>query len=314
MKVRLIKKRSRLLFFVLIIPLLLLVVLFYNGGHKGDMESEPQIKLYLSSTGRTVEMGLEEYLLGTVAAEMPAGFGIEALKAQAVCARTYAVRKVIEGRIYPGGAQLSDDINSCQAYISPTEFAARNPANYKDLWSRIETAVGETRGIIMVYDKKPIDALYHSTCGGKTESALGSTGRDIPYLQSVPCNYCRSSRYYESEQVFSSQELKSRLKTVTMEEKLSFKITSRTSTGRVSSVEVNGQTLYADTLRTLLNLPSTWWNMSIEDDRLVVNSQGYGHGLGLCQYGAAGMAADNHNYQQILRHYYRGIDIYRLVY
>jgi stage II sporulation protein D len=315
MKVRWFKRRSRLLFFVFITLSIICALFLYNEKQKRpDMAFEPRIKLYLSLEDQVIDLGLEEYLLGTVAAEMPASFGLEALKAQAVCARTYALRKIIEGRTYPRGAQLSDDINSCQAYISFKDFAARNPSNYKALWSKIETAVQDTKGIIMTYDNQPIDALYHSTCGGKTESALHSTGQDVPYLQSVPCSYCRSSRYYESKQVFSSQELKNLLKIAPAEKKLSLKVTSRTATGRVSRLEVNGKTLYAETFRKLLSLPSTWWNISLKDNSLIVNSRGYGHGLGLCQYGAGGMAADNKSYLQILHHYYQKTEVYRLPY
>jgi stage II sporulation protein D len=98
------------------------------------------------------------------------------------------------------------------------------------LWSKIEKAVQATRGIIMVYDQQPIDALYHSTCGGKTESALASTGKDIPYLRSVSCQYCQASRYYESQQVFSPQQLQNLIKEKP-DDKISLKITSRTPAG-----------------------------------------------------------------------------------
>ncbi|MGI6468602.1 MAG: stage II sporulation protein D [Syntrophomonadaceae bacterium] len=275
--------------------------------------SEPLITLYLSAEDRVIELGLEEYLVGTVAAEMPADFGLEALKAQAVCARTYAVRKIIEGRDYPRGAHLTDDINNCQAYVSGDEFARRNPANYRELWSKIEKAVQATRGIIMVYDQQPIDALYHSTCGGKTESALASTGKDIPYLRSVSCQYCQASRYYESQQVFSPQQLQNLIKEKP-DDKISLKITSRTPAGRVSRLEVNGQSLYAETFRRWLGLPSTWWNLSLDEGYLVVNSRGYGHGLGMCQYGAGGMAAAQKSYKQILQHYYQHIELLSLNY
>lgn len=309
------RKNTRLIFFVLIMALLVLgLVLLGYRLRTPHISEEPRIKLYLSQEERVIEIGLEEYLLGTVAAEMPASFGKEALQAQAVCARTYAIRKIIEKRSYPGGAQLSDDINSCQAYISPQEFARRNPSNYRELWAKIETAVRETRGVIMVYHGEPIDALYHSTCGGKTESAAATTGRDIPYLRSVDCEYCQASRYYQSQQVFSLNDLKLLLKPAYAGQKINIKVASRTDSGRVSKVEINGQSLYAETMRRTLNLPSTWWDFSLDNGKLIVNSRGYGHGMGLCQFGAGGMAGRGKSCRQILEHYYQHIELVELKY
>ncbi len=307
-------RNKRLIFFALIVALLLSSIIFFQKTRTPDIEEEPRITLYLSAQQRVVELGLEEYLTGTVAAEMPAGFGVEALKAQAVCARTYAIRKIIEGRSYPGGAQLSDDINSCQAYVSPQEFARRNPSHYRELWSKIETAVKETRGMVMVYRGEPIDALYHSTCGGKTESAVATTGREIAYLRSVDCGYCQASRYYQSQQVFSPQDLAPLFKSSSPGQKINLKVLARTGSGRVSRLEINGQSFYAETMRRTLNLPSTWWELSNQNGDLIINSRGYGHGLGLCQYGAGGMASQGKSFEKILKHYYQDIQLLTLKY
>ncbi len=298
----------------LIVSLLLGSIIFFQKTRTPDIAQEPEIKLYLSSQQQVIELSLEEYLTGTVAAEMPAGFGVEALKAQAVCARTYAIRKIIEGRSYPGGAQLSDDINSCQAYVSHQEFARRNPSHYCELWSKIETAVKETRGMVMVYRGEPIDALYHSTCGGKTESAVATTGREIDYLRSVDCDYCQASRYYQSQQVFSPQDLGLLLKSSSPGRKINLKVLARTGSGRVSRLEINGQSFYAETMRRTLNLPSTWWELSNKNGNLIVNSRGYGHGLGLCQYGAGGMASKGKSFEDILKHYYQHVQLLTLKY
>lgn len=309
------KRNNRLIFFALTLLLLIAASILLAHKYKNyELSEEPYIKLYLSAEDRVIELGMEEYLLGTVAAEMPAGFGLEALKAQAVCARTYAVRKIVEGRSYPGGAQLSDDINSCQAYVSPAEFARRNPSNHRELWAKIEAAVTATRGVVMVYRDQPIDALYHSTCGGKTESALATTGKDVPYLRSVDCAYCQASRYYQTQQVFSLQDLKPLLKEAPPVNKISLKVVSRTGSGRVSRLELNGHSIYAETMRRTLGLPSTWWNFMLENGSLIINSRGYGHGMGLCQYGAGGMASQGKSYKQILRHYYQHIELLSLEY
>lgn len=301
-------KRVTLLVLVLMISILAIIVSFHPRPKTQFVE--PDITLYLSAMDKTVQMSLENYIIGTVAAEMPASFGIEALKAQAVCARTYAVRKITEERGYPKGAQLSDDITTCQAYISKDEFQNRNPTTYQELWDKISCAVKETRGEIMLYEGEPIDALYHSTCGGRTESSE-AVGADIPYLQSVPCDYCQNSSYYRTKQELSAQEIKNQL---SVTGPIQIKITQRTPSGRVSRLDINGSTFYAETIRRTFKLPSTWWTFHQENGALIIDSRGYGHGLGLCQFGAGGMAASGYNYLKILQHYYQGIELLRLDY
>lgn len=263
---------------------------------------EPCITLYLSQEKKTVTLPLEEYLIGTVAAEMPASFELEALKAQAVCARTYALRKLLEDKPYPCGADLSDDITSCQAYISAQEYARRNPA-HKDLYKKVQQAVKATRGMILIYKGQPIDALYHSTCGGRTETA------DIPYLQSVRCEFCQPSHYYKTVQAFAWKDLNSSgigRGAVTVIEK--------TPSGRIRKLQIGRQAFSGETFRSQLELPSTWWQFRVNDEQLIIYSQGYGHGLGLCQWGAQGMAQKGNNYREILGHYYTNISWCQLPY
>ena len=169
-----------------------------------ELPRDPLINLYLSQENKVIALPLEEYLVGCVAAEMPANFDLEALKAQAVCARTYAIRKLVDNHPYPKGADLSDDINTCQAYISEAEFLQRHGKDSQLLWKKkSKKAVKETEGIIVIYDNKPIDALYHSTCGGRTADAEEIWGNIIPYLKSKSCSYCRESQRYSTVQVFS---------------------------------------------------------------------------------------------------------------
>ena len=272
---------------------------------------EPCIKLYLHQEDKIIELLLEDYIIGTVAAEMPASFEIEALKAQAVCARTYALRKLLENKKYPGGANLSDDINTCQAYISKEEFYRRHPG-YKDLYKKMKEAAGQTRGEIMMYHDEPIDALYHSTCGGRTESAV-NVSNDVPYLRSVKCRYCKESHYYESVQVFSTQDFAKSLG-INNNSRPQVQISENTPTGRVKKIHVNNKELSGEKLRYVLGLPSTWCIFKVNESRVEIKSRGYGHGLGLCQYGANGMAREGKTYHEILKHYYQDIKFSRLKY
>lgn len=281
------------------------------GQHNSTDEwgNEPYISLYLHQQDRVVKVRFEEYLVGVVAAEMPASFEIEALKAQAVCARTYALKKMLGAHEYPRQADLSDDINYCQAYLSPADFAGRNPAQQK----KIKKAVAETRGEIMLCRGEIIDALYHSTCGGKTENAGDAWQNDLPYLNSVVCEYCARSKYYATVQVFSSRELQNELQ-VKLTEDLQVKVTKTTATGRVKELLINNVKFSGEEFRCRLNLPSNWWDLKINKDELIIKSSGYGHGVGMCQYGANGMAEEGADYKKILRHYFGDIQFNKISY
>lgn len=278
---------------------------------KKEAALEPRIKLYLHDQGSIISMDLEEYIKGVVTAEMPASFEIEALKAQAVCARTYAVKKLIEEHSYPQGADLSDDVNACQAF-APLLNSAKGDSNGQELAKRIDEAVESTRGEIILFDCKPIDALYCSTCGGKTENAGAVWGEDISYLRSVKCDDCSKSSHFLSSQTINNEDINKLVND--KGDKLNIKIIARTPGGRLKSLSINGHQLDAGTLRTGLNLPSSWIEFHPSLHTTVINTRGYGHGVGLCQYGANGMAQRGKDYHQILKKYYSGIDFYQLAY
>ncbi len=272
---------------------------------------QPIIRLFLHQSGQVIELEIEKYVAGVVAAEMPASFELEALKAQAVCARTYACKKILDRKPYPLNANLSDDINCCQAYVSWEGFQELHPARYEELKEKIQSAVSATRGELISYKDLPIDALYHSTCGGYTESAAAAWGSDIPYLQSVKCNYCSESDYYESTQVISLGMLQDKL---TGNDSAHIEISQKSDSGRARELRVNDQLISAGSFRQLFNLPSTNWELKKESKELIINSRGYGHGVGLCQYGANGMAQQGKGYRQILSHYYKNIRLEKLNY
>jgi stage II sporulation protein D len=301
-------KKKKIGLIIIILAVLLIPIFFMRQSP--PIYNQPEIKLYRSEYQKVITLPMEDYITGTVAAEMPASFNDEALKAQAVCARTYAFRKLLEHKPYPQQADLSDDINSCQAFISQEEFYQRHGS--KALYQKVQQAVKATRGEIMLYQGEPIDALYHSTCGGKTESAADLWGQDVPYLRSVKCRYCSQSRHYASVQVFSVQELNRSLDTTGS--RPIFKITDNTSSGRIKKVLINGKELSGEKLRQLLGLPSTWCGFKVNASRVEIHSRGYGHGLGLCQYGAGGMAEEGKDYHQILKHYYQGVEFSTLNY
>jgi len=304
------KYKNKTIIVVTILLVNILSISWYIHIKKAAV-SEPFINLYLHDKKIVVGMNLEEYIKGTVAAEMPASFEIEALKAQAVCARTYAIKKIMTNPSYPKGADLSDDIQSCQAFVSLQNFASENPAR-GELLERINEAVDSTRGEIMLYDSQPIDALYCSTCGGRTESSEAVWGGKIDYLSSVKCESCKESVHYQESTTIGNDVIK---KIVNDKGKsLQIKILSRTPGGRPKKISINKHEIDASILRKELNLPSSWMGFETSSSTTVIHTQGYGHGVGMCQYGANGMAQDGKDYHQILEKYYKGISFYELTY
>lgn len=284
----------------------------YLLPQKIPQDIEPEINLYLHQTDEVSRMAFEDYLVGCLAAEMPLSFELEALKAQAVCVRTYAVRKLIDQKDYPRGADLSDNILDCQAFIFMDKYYDRHPGVPKTVIKKARQAVQETRGEILIYQQMPADTVYHSCCGGQTESAREIWGEDLTYLQSVPCSYCKSSRFYKQDFRFPTSQIISL--SGQNGKKLRIKILHKSPGGRVKELEINGQRMSGPEFRKRLGLPSTWFKIDIDGDTTRIQCRGYGHGVGLCQFGANGMAKKGLGYRKILKHYYNEVEFYKFSY
>lgn len=285
------------------------------------------LKIYLVKEGETKEIGMEEYLVGVVAAEMPSSFHMEALKAQAVIARTYALQKRKEtggnGCKNHPGSDLCTDSACCQAWEDVGISLAKWPTDEAPSYlQRIQEAVRATHNMIVTYEGEPIEAVYHSTCGGVTEAAAEAwSGNNSPfYLQSVECSYCRHSPYFKKEIVMESSAYAAALKNqkgalpVLGEGNIPLlEVRKCSSSGRNLLLSVgNSEQIYSGTeVRSLLGLPSTFFRWRTENDRIIFTTRGHGHGVGLCQYGADGMGREGKNYQEILKYYYQGVEISR---
>jgi stage II sporulation protein D len=273
------------------------------------------VRLYLTAEKRTVVLPIETYLVGVVAAEMPSSFSAEALKAQALAARTYTLRRLYESPSYPGGSSLSDDYHTCQAYLNPDVYRKKQGrAAYRRKFTPVSQAVRLTRGQVLVWQGHLIDPVYHSCCGGMTASSQEVWGSKVAYLQSIPCPWCTRAEHYRSRVALHKSEILKKLG-LPADKTCRVSIQSTTPSGRAASLTVNGRPIKPAQFRQALGLAST----RIEDitaDRgsLVINCRGYGHGVGLCQYGADGMARKGCTYLQIAENYYRGVQVVRLHY
>jgi len=261
-------------------------------------------------------MDLEDYVKGVVASEMPASAGAEALKAQAVVARTNAVRKmrILGGTPSRSDADVSSDHRVDQAWNPLAVLREKwGPVGFWLNWPKVEKACEETRGVILLYGGSPCEALFHSTCGGHTEAAKDVWGRDVPYLRGVTCSFCQHSPYYKPETVtVSLSQVSASLAQLGVSVPVSritgstMSVTQVSATGRVKEVLVDGQTHRGLELRMALNLRSTLMSWSVRKDSVVFQVRGYGHGVGMCQFGADGMAKQGRTFQEILSYYYPG--------
>ena len=278
-----------------------------------------RVRVYVHETGQIVSLPLEDYVVGVVAAEMPASFPAEALKAQAVAARTFIVGR-LTGE-YPAagprpGADISDDHRDGQAWISRTEMRRRwGFWGYYEYYYKIRRAVEQTAGQVLVYRGRLIDPAYFASCGGLgTESAATVWQCDEPYLERVDCPYDADPRPVRRVTMPLAQvERLLGVPSVAAESSPGgVRVLARTPGGRVQSIALGGRILAGTAVRDLLGLRSTAFDLQIKGDRVEITTRGYGHAVGMCQYGAAGYARHGYSYAQILHHYYTGVDIVRL--
>lgn len=274
------------------------------------------VTVTLNRDGSVENIPLDEYLRGVVAAEMPALFPEEALKAQAVAARTYTMKKIAAPPAAEhGGAAVCDNPAHCKAYKPISSFAASWDTQYEEYTDKISRAVSETDGEIMLYNNEPITAVFHSTSSGKTENAEDVWGNAVPYLVSVESSGEHESPRYEDEKILSPEEFK---KVITEKypeasfdenpENWTGEI-SRSAAGGVKSLNVAKVKLSGGDFRSLFGLNSTNFTVSYSDGRMSIKTRGYGHGVGMSQYGARAMALDGKNYKDILKSYYTGITL-----
>ena len=270
--------------------------------------SSQMINVYNTETEKLMQLEMEMYIAGVVAAEMPASFELEALKAQAVAARTFALKRMnvpnSNIKTLHSDAQISTSPATCQAWISDDEQRERWGKDYTKWHQKIIQAVTETAGEVLCYDGVLIDPVYHASCGGgATESAEYVWGNAKPYLVSVPCNHPADQHSgvtmaISQAELMEKLDLQSNAVNVIAEE--------RTPSNRLKTMLVGDNTIRGSELRNALGLKSTLIDWLIIGDQMIVTTNGYGHGAGMCQNGANYYAQLGYNYQQILQHYYRG--------
>ncbi len=294
-----------LLIIVIVLGVILIVVdsssnttIFYS---KKDQKN---INVLDSLSNKISNIDLEEYVVGVVAAEMPASFNIEALKAQAVAARTYATYKIQNSK---EDFDVVTDVSN-QSYITVDEMKNKWGNDFNKYYDKVKSAVNDTKNLVLTYNGEVIESYYFAMSNGYTEdvSLVFSEQRD--YLQSVESTYDNSNlKNFEVTKEISKNEFCTKLEIDC--QSINISNIERSNTNRVNTITINNKTFKGTEVRTKLDLRSTDFEIVINNDNVRVTTKGYGHGVGMSQYGANGMAEDGANFEEILKYYYKNVKI-----
>lgn len=297
---------------------------YHDEKEQGLIEkSDYTVAVYITKSKKIQHISLEEYLQGVVAAEMPASFDIEALKAQVVAARTYTFKRSKsaggKGCSLKSGADVCDSTH-CQVWMTKKDMLKKwGIFSFYHYISKINQAIEETSGMIICYNGKPIDPLFFSTSNGRTENSEDVFNDMIPYLRSVKSPGEEISPRFSTVIKIPVKEVVNKTKKkwpdIKIDEKnpeSQWKILEVSEGGRIKKMQIGNKTIKGSDFRMLFNLNSTDFTWERSGNSIKFTTKGYGHGVGMSQYGANVMAKDGKNFIEILKHYYTGVEIKRV--
>ncbi|WP_134683442.1 stage II sporulation protein D [Brevibacillus migulae] len=283
-------------------------------GNQGKPMQQIPIQIYRVQKKKIETVPLETYIEGVVSAEMPAEFELEALKAQAMAARTYIIKRLHEGRFsdVPQGAQVTDTVQH-QAYLDEQQRKERWGEQYEWKTKKIKQAVSETMGIVLTYQGEPIDATFFSTSNGFTENANEYWEKQIPYLRSVASPWDIESPRFEEKVTMPIGELEQKLGVRLDSQAISkgswYQVLDTTTGNRIGRVRIGTKEFSGREIREKLGLNSSSFTMRLSAKQVTITTRGYGHGVGMSQWGANGMAKRGNNAEQIVKYFYRGVTL-----
>lgn len=295
--------------YLLVVIIVLSFVAILSSPKKNETASfnNEKIEVTIKDVAKDKEttLDLEEYIIGVVAGEMPASFEVDALKAQAIAARSYALSKINSTTT---SYDLVTDITN-QVYLTKEQMQEKWGSDYEYYYERIKDAVDETNNLVMEYGGNVISAYYFAMSNGYTEDASLVFGEDRDYLESVDSTWDENVKNFEVTTTFSKEEFCEKLSLDCSN--IAIENIVRSATNRVNSITINNQEFKGTKIRSLLNLRSTDFDIDITD-KVTITTKGYGHGVGMSQYGANEMAKKGYTYEEILNYYYKGIDIVKI--
>lgn len=309
--------KKLLLITVVLISIPFLIVIFWRNsgnnikeeGIKLDYVSDVFIRVKRVNKDRVDVVRLEEYVVGVVAGEMPVSFEIEALKAQAVASRSYALKKIKDN---VNASYDVVDSTSNQVYLDNDDMKNKWQSGYTNYIKKINQAIDETSMEYLEYNGEIANTMFFSTSNGKTEDSSVVFSEDIPYLKSVDSIWDSSvSSSFNYEKSFSLLDFYKKLG-LDYSSKLVVKNIKRSSSGRIVSLTINNHDFTGRDIYNKLKIRSTDFSISLSGTNVIVKTRGYGHGVGMSQYGALGMAKSGYNYREILAHYYVGTKLKKI--
>lgn len=290
---------------VIIIPFLFVQIFVKTDEITFKYVSNNKIRVKDEETGTISEIQFEEYIKGVVAAEMPATFELEALKAQAVASRSYALYQM-----QATTDQDYDVVNTTtnQVYLTDDELKENWQDEYQEKMNKIKTAVLETSGQYLTYNGEIVNALFFSTSVGATENSEEVFSAALPYLRSVESVWDEQSPVYTDTYTFTLESFYEKLN-LPYNETLTIEVTEKTSTGRTKTLKVNGEEFNGREFAKTLSLRSNYFDIVQNEENVTITTKGFGHGVGMSQYGANGMAKEGYTYEEILKYYYQNTEI-----
>lgn len=292
---------------IIFITLIIIIIPFFTvvtfTNNNIDLENDINVKVKREN-GDIETIPIEDYIIGVVAGEMSANFEIEALKAQAVAARSYVMKKIENS----GNYDVTDNVFN-QVYLDDKDLKEKWQDEYEKNINKIKQAVMETKGEYLVYNNEVIEAFFFSTSTGKTENCEEIFVENLPYLRSVDSSWDEEvSPVFSGTNEYSLTDFYNLLN-LSYNYSLNIEIIQTTSTGRIKIIKINGVEFTGNDIYTKLNLKSTFFEIKKQNDKVIINTKGYGHGVGMSQYGALAMAKKGYNYEEILKYYYKGVEI-----
>lgn len=302
------KKVLLLTFVVVFIPFFIINFFVKDDEIKFIYTSNMSVRVKDTDTGNITSIPFEDYIVGVLAGEMPINFEKEALKAQAVAARSYVMKQMVYNK--DKDYDVVDTVMN-QVYLSDEYLQAVWKDDYTEKINKIKTAVMETYNEYLEYDGEVAEALFFSTSVGYTENSEEVFSNKVPYLQSVSSTWDEISPVYQVNYNFSLSEFYKKLN-LDYSEELSIEILDSTSTGRIKKLKINGTLFDGSVVVTKLKLKSNHFTITQNGNNIKIVTKGYGHGVGMSQYGAQAMALKGYTYKDILAHYYKGTSIKKI--
>ncbi len=302
------KKLILVTILVILIPFIVVSLFIRTDEIKFHYMTNIVVRVKDEETNKITEVPFEKYIKGVLAGEMPANFELEALKAQAVASRSYVLVKMQQNQ--NSDYDVVNTVNN-QVYLTDDELKEKWKDDYTSKINKIKTAVLETKGEYLSYNGEVAEALFFSTSTGETENSEEVFSSKVPYLRSVSSSWDEASPVFEDTATFTLTDFYQKLG-LEYQEKIEIEVLETTSTGRIKKLKINGNEFNGRDVATKLSLRSNYFEIVQNEQNVTITTKGFGHGVGMSQYGALGMAKEGYTYEEILKHYYQGTEIKKI--